>query len=212
MARVRTFGAALTITILIGTAACNTPPTPGIDRGEAVYGTCVPCHGADGAGNEEQGAPAIAGLPQWYITAQLEKYQTSMRGATPFDTIGLRMKSMSMALDLEGDLESVSEYVAGMPRVAAAVTLEGGDASTGQLQYGVCSACHGAQGEGMEALQAPPLTGQHDWYLMAQHQKFKNGMRGAAEGDTWGATMRPNAMNMTDEDMANVVAYIQTLN
>ena len=119
MARLRTIWAAVAITILIGSAACGSPPTPGIDRGEALFGTCVPCHGSDGAGDQALGAPAIAGLPQWYITAQLQKYQASQRGANPFDTVGLRMKSMSMALDLEGDLESVSEYVASMPGVSA---------------------------------------------------------------------------------------------
>ena len=211
MARVRTFWAAATITILVGATACNNAPTPGIDRGEALYGTCVPCHGGSGEGNQVLGAPAIAGLPQWYVQEQLVKYQNGMRGAEPFDTVGIRMKSMSMALDLEGDLESVSEYVASMPGVTTAQTVEG-DAQLGQMAYALCAACHGPNGDGNEALHAPPLTGQHDWYLVAQLEKFRNGWRGAVEGDTWGATMRPNAMNMTDEDMANVVAYIQTLN
>ena len=187
-------------------------PTPGIDRGEAVFGTCVPCHGSDGAGNEVLGAPAIAGLPQWYVAAQLENYQSGMRGANPFDTVGLRMKSMSLALDLEGDLESVAEYVASMPSVVAAATLSGGDAEAGQLAYGLCSACHGATGDGMEALSAPPLKGQHDWYLMAQLQKYKSGWRGTAPGDIPGATMRPNTLTMDEQAMADVVPYIQTLN
>ena len=211
MARLRTFGAAATITILIGAAACDTTPTPGIDRGEAVYGTCVPCHGSDGAGNEVLRAPAIAGLPQWYITTSLQKYMSAQRGSDPFDTVGLRMKSMSLAIDHEGDLESVAEYVASMTMVPAVATLEG-DASAGQLAFGLCSACHGAQAEGNEALHAPPLVGQHDWYLVAQLQKYRNGMRGTAPGDTWGATMRPNTLTMDDQAMADVVAYIQTLN
>jgi cytochrome c553 len=183
-----------------------------MDRGEALYGTCVPCHGGWGGGNEELGAPAIAGLPQWYIEEQLRKYQNGMRGAEPFDTVGIRMKSMSLALDLEGDLESVSEYVASMPSATRARTLEGGDAELGQMAYGVCAACHGPNGDGNEALRAPPLKGQHDWYLLAQLQKFRSGWRGAAEGDIWGATMRPNAMTMDDAAMEDVVAYIQTLN
>lgn len=212
MARVRTFWAAATITILVGATACNNAPTPGIDRGEALYGTCVPCHGSAGQGNQTLGAPAIAGLPQWYIEEQLHKYQNSQRGAEPFDTVGLRMKSMSLSLDLEGDLESVAEYVAGMASVRAASTLEDGNAQMGQAAYAVCAACHGPNGDGNEALHAPPLKGQHDWYLVSQLQKFRSGWRGTAAGDTWGATMRPNTLTMSDEDMANVVAYIQTLN
>jgi len=158
------------------------------------------------------GAPAIAGLPQWYIEGQLANYQSAMRGANPFDTVGLRMKSMSLSLDLEGDLESVAEYVASMPSVTAAVTLTGGDAEAGQLAYGLCSACHGPAGDGNEALGAPPLKGQHDWYLLAQLQKYRSGWRGTAPGDIRGATMRPNTLTMDDQAMEDVVAYIQTLN
>jgi cytochrome c553 len=203
---------ALPVIVLIGASACDTTPTPGIDRGEALFGTCVPCHGSDGAGNQKLGAPAIAGMPQWYTTAQLEKYQSAQRGAHPFDTVGIRMKSMSLSLDLEGDLESVSEYVASMPAVPAGPTLVRGDAEAGQLAYGVCSACHGPGADGNEALRAPPLKGQHDWYLLAQLKKYRSGWRGAAPGDLWGATMRPNAMTMDDAAMEDVVAYIQTLN
>jgi cytochrome c553 len=212
MARVRTIWAFVSVVVLIGASACDTTPTPGIDRGEAVFDTCVPCHGSDGAGNQVLAAPAIAGLPQWYITAQLQKYQSAMRGANPFDTVGLRMKSMSLAIDLEGDLESVAEYVASMPSVTAASTLARGDAEAGQLAYGLCAACHGATGDGMEVLGAPPLKGQHDWYLVSQLQKYRSGWRGTAPGDIQGATMRPNALTMDDQAMEDVVAYIQTLN
>lgn len=212
MPRVRTFRAPVWITILVVGSACGGQPTPGVSRGEALFGTCVPCHGAEGQGDQTLGAPAIAGLPQWYVEAQLHNYQNAMRGANPFDTVGLRMKSMSLALDLEGDVASVSEYVATLPVAPTPDATVEGDAETGQLAYGVCAACHGANGEGNEALHAPPLKGQHDWYLLAQLQKFRSGWRGTAQGDTWGATMRPNTLTMSDEDMANVVAYIRTLN
>lgn len=212
MARVRTIWATVPVIVLVGASACDTTPTPGIDRGEAVFGTCVPCHGSDGAGDQELGAPAIAGLPQWYISSQLAKYQSGQRGANPFDTVGLRMKSMSLALDLEGDLESVSEYVASLPMVVSTSTLARGDVDAGQLAYGVCAACHGPTGDGNELLNAPPLKGQHDWYLVDQLQKYKSGWRGTAAGDTWGATMRPNTLTMDDAAMEDVVAYIQTLN
>ncbi len=212
MERVGASWAAVVIIVLIGANACGTPPTPGIARGEALFDTCVPCHGSDGAGNEVLGAPAIAGLPQWYITTQLDNYQAAKRGANPFDTVGLRMKSMSRALDLEGDVGSVAEYVASMPAVIAAATLTGGDAEAGQFTFGLCGACHGASGEGNELLSAPPLKGQHDWYLLSQLQKYRSGWRGTAPGDIPGATMRPNAITMDDEAMQNVVAYIQTLN
>jgi len=212
MHRVRTSWASVIVMILIVASACDTTPEPGVERGKALYGTCVPCHGSDGAGTQKLGAPAIAGLPQWYITAQLLKYQAAQRGSTPFDTIGIRMKSMSLSLNLEGDVESVAEYVAGMTPVPAAATFDAGNAEAGQMAFALCSACHGPTGEGNELLSAPPLVGQHDWYLLSQLQKFKNGQRGATPGDQSGATMRPNTLTMDDQAMLDVVAYIKTLN
>jgi cytochrome c553 len=209
MARLRILRAPLVL-LALTIAACS-PPTPGLARGQAVYGTCVPCHGADGAGNQALAAPAIAGLPQWYVQEQLRKFQKAGRGGNAFDTTGIRMKSMSWALDLPGDLESVAEYVATLPALRPAATLEGGDAQAGEAIYATCAVCHGPDGRGNEALHSPPLVGQNDWYLLAQLHKFKRGWRGGDPTDVWGATMRPNAMMLDDAAMANVVAYIQTL-
>jgi cytochrome c553 len=180
-------------------------------RGEALFDTCVPCHGSDGAGNEELRAPVIAGLPQWYVEAQLNKYQSAQRGAHPFDTVGIRMKSMSLSLDLEGDVESVAEFVAGMPVPGTPRAVVRGDAEAGESSYQTCVACHGARGEGIEALGSPPLVGQADWYLLSQLEKFKKGWRGTNQEDITGQTMRPNALLLDEAAMANVVAYIQTL-
>jgi cytochrome c553 len=201
----------MALLFVLGAAACNQAPTPGLARGEALFDTCVPCHGADGAGNQELGAPVIAGLPQWYIEAQLNKYQAAQRGAHPFDTVGIRMKSMSLSLDLDGDLESVAEFVASLPSPGTPEPVLDGNASAGASSYQTCVACHGSGGEGVEALGSPPLVGQADWYLLAQLEKFKKGWRGADPADISGQTMRPNALLLDDQAMVNVVAYIQTL-
>lgn len=195
----------------VGLAACNQTPTPGVARGEALFDTCVPCHGADAGGNQKLGAPAIAGLPQWYLEQQLQNFQAAHRGGQAFDTTGIRMKTMSWSLDLPGDLESVAEFVASLPATNPAPVLEGGDAQAGQATFQVCSACHGPDAKGNEAVHAPPLVGQSDWYLLGQLHKFKAGWRGGDPADIWGATMRPNALMLDDQSMLNVVAYIQTL-
>lgn len=198
------------LALLVAATACGRAPTPGVARGKAVFDTCVPCHGVQGGGNQALGAPAIAGLPAWYVTAQLENFQAGRRGGTPFDTTGIRMKSMAWALDLPGDVQSVAAYVASLAPVRPAGVLAG-DATAGQATYAVCSACHGADAAGNEALHAPPLTLQGDWYLASQLHKFRAGWRGADTADMWGQAMRPNAMTLDDAAMANVVAYIQTL-
>lgn len=198
------------LVIACAAAACGGSPEPGLARGEALFDTCVPCHGADGGGNQVLAAPSIAGLPQWYIERQLRKYQAGYRGAFPLDTAGIRMKSMSLSLDLPGDLESVAEYVATMARPVPDDVL-GGNAQAGEATYQTCGACHGPDANGIEALNAPPLLGQSDWYMVAQLEKFKAGWRGMHPADTFGAIMRPNAMLLDAASMENVVSYIESL-
>ena len=88
----------------------------------------------------------------------------------------------------------------------------GGDATAGAGNYAVCTACHGPEGKGNEQLHAPPIAGQHDWYLVSQLKKFKAGIRGTNPKDITGGQMRPMSMTLADEQaMKNVVAHISTL-
>lgn len=200
--------------LVVGLAAgCGNNASPGLSRGTELYDTCRPCHGNNGGGNEVLAAPAIAGLPRWYIVEQLTKFKGSLRGVHPDDMEGHRMRPMALTLNHPGDVESVAEYVSKMSRVLPAHSLQGGDVAAGKEKYNsVCIACHGADGTGMEALKSPWLSGQYDWYLYSQLHKFQSGMRGAHPQDITGGQMR--AMSMTLEDDAavrNVVAYIRTL-
>jgi cytochrome c553 len=193
-------------------AGCAQTPGPGLARGRDLYDTCVPCHGRDGAGNLTLGAPSIAGMPEWYVTAQLAKFKGAIRGAHPDDMEGARMRPMAKTLYRPGDLESVSKWVAQMKPVPQGPTLAGGDAAVGEGLYAVCAACHGPDARGNQDMSAPPIAGQADWYMYAQLQKFKNGMRGAHPEDVTGQQMA--AMSTTLEDttaMKNVLAYIRTL-
>ena len=42
------------------------------------------------------------------------------------------------------------------------------DAAAGQAAYAVCAACHGQQGEGNVAMNAPKINGQEGWYIARQ--------------------------------------------
>ena len=87
-----------------------------------------------------------------------------------------------------------------------------GNAQAGQANYAVCSACHGANGEGNVALNAPKLAGQEGWYIRQQIAYYKTGVRGTNPGDTYGAQMAPMAATMAnDQILNNVIAYIDTL-
>jgi cytochrome c553 len=191
---------------------CSTP-APGIERGRFVYDTCVPCHGQDGIGKQEIGAPAIAGLPEWYLVRQLTKFKDGIRGAHPDDAEGARMRPMARSLYRPGDLESVAKYVSKMPMAHPVHALTGGDAEAGRTSYStICATCHGADGTGNEAMGAPSLQHQADWYMYAQLGKFRSKMRGAHPKDQTGALMMAMSSTLPDSAaMRNVVAYIRTL-
>ncbi|MDQ8179033.1 c-type cytochrome [Pelagicoccus sp. SDUM812005] len=182
------------------------------ERGKQLYANCVACHQADGSGLKLLNAPAIAGLSEKYVAAQIAKFKAGHRGGDPRDTSGLQMRPMASLLASEADIAAVSKYVASLEPKPIAATLEGGNAERGKALYATCQACHGADGAGNDLLNAPSLLNQHDWYHVAQLQKFKDGVRGSNPQDTTGAQMRPMAMMLTDEQaVKDVVAYIQTL-
>ena len=182
------------------------------ERGEKLYALCAQCHGANGAGNPMALAPSIAGLPQWFIEGQLKKFQSGARGTHFDDIAGMRMRPMSMWLETDDDTQAVAAFVAGMEPVEPVNTLSGGDAEAGKAKYLPCIACHGQNGQGNQALNAPPLAGTSDWYQLSSLKAFKAGVRGTNPLDTTGALMRPMSMTLADEQqMLDVIAYIGTL-
>lgn len=87
-----------------------------------------------------------------------------------------------------------------------------GDPVAGQGQYAICGSCHGQQGEGNEAMNAPALAGQPDWYLQRQIKYYQDGVRGSHKDDTFGQQMAPMAATLANEEaLRNVTAYIANL-
>jgi cytochrome c oxidase subunit 2 len=190
---------------------CRPEGVAALPDGKVLYGSCDSCHGLNGEGRKEVSAPQIAGLPKWYVELQLTKFRTGMRGAHPDDPEGLRMRPMSRQMMSEFEIQTVADYVSKLKPVKAVATLTGGNAEEGKKTWATCQACHGPNGMGNEALKAPPLVDQHDWYLMTSLHKFKEKVRGM-DNDAQAMTMRPMAMLLTDEQMMkNVVAYVGTL-
>ena len=182
-------------------------------RGEVLFGLCAQCHGSEAKGSKLAEAPSLAGLPQWYIENQLHKFQNRLRGERPDDINGLRMAPMSRTLRSDEDLSAVAAYIASLPADKPEPLLVGGDAERGKGFYTtVCVACHGPDGLGNQQIGSPPLRYASDWYLYRSLEKFRAGIRGANSADPIGATMRPMAMTLPDEQaMRDVIAYIQTL-
>jgi cytochrome c oxidase subunit 2 len=179
--------------------------------GQAAYATCAACHGANGEGMEALNAPAVAGQEQWYIERQLRNFKTGVRGAHADDMFGAQMAPMAQTLATDADIANMAAYMASLTP-APVTDNQGGDATAGAAAFAVCAACHGPDGKGMEALNAPNLTLQQDWYVVRQLQNFKHGVRGAHPEDMFGAQMAPMAITLADEAaMKNLAAYIATL-
>ena len=114
-----------------------------------------------------------------------------------------------MVVEAEGAFQ---EWLAQQPTYAQTAAAAPADAAAGQALYAVCAACHGAQGEGNQALNAPKLAGLSGWYLKRQISNFKHGIRGNNPKDAFGQTMAPMAATLADAAAVdNVVAYIRTL-
>ncbi len=195
----------------LGLSGCRLGATDAATRGQDVFETCVPCHNADGSGNPVIGAPNIAGMKEWYVEREIEKFRGGVRGLQFNDVEGMRMVPMAVSLTTEDDVKAVAHYVESLPPVRHAASLPG-DPKAGAALYATCGACHGDNGAGNKDLGAPPLAGVDDWYLAAELRKFRNGVRGTSPKDREGRLMRPMARTLADEDaIRNVVAYIGTL-
>ena len=202
----------LMVAVLLG--ACHDADSPVVQHdaeADQLYQLCTQCHGQQLQGNPEIAAPAVAGLPEWYIVNQLRKFKEGVRGTHFDDIAGMRMRPMAMSLTM-GDIDTIAGKVASMDPHEGQPVLDGGDAARGKTLFTPCTACHGPKADGNQQLNAPPLTQSPDWYLLTQLKNFKHGARGANPKDTTGAQMRPMAQGLPDEQaMRDVIAYISTL-
>ena len=192
-------------------ATTDVPPSLPPPGTPISFGTlCAACHGLRGEGNQQQRAPSIAGLPAWYVTLQFEKFRSDVRGATPADPDGQRMHAIARLLD-ESQITLLASTVAAMERHPTRNTL-GGDATRGRPLYEErCMACHRYNGSGELAFKAAPLTGLQDWYVVAQLQKFRAGIRGGEPQDEDGNKMHLVTSDLNDHEFRDVVAYLAHL-
>ncbi|MGQ0833631.1 MAG: c-type cytochrome [Gammaproteobacteria bacterium] len=179
--------------------------------GEGLYATCAACHGPEGQGNPALNAPKVAGLDAWYVKRQLQHFRAGVRGAHPKDQFGPQMIPFATMLADEAAIDDVAAFIDSLPDAPAAATVSG-DTKRGARIYRTCGACHGAAGQGIQATNAPRLAGVHDWYLVRQLENFRQGIRGRHVDDPYGWQMVEMAkVPIDDEEMRNVVAYINTL-
>ncbi len=180
-------------------------------KGKTLYNLCAACHGVNAEGTAALNAPANAGQDPWYMTRQLKNFRASIRGAHPDDTFGAQMRPMAMVLTSDQDIADVVAYIMSLELPDPPPTVDG-DIELGKQAYETCIPCHGEFGQGAQALDAPRLSRQHDWYIVRQLENFRAGIRGTHQSDIYGAQMRiMSQMLESDERVRAVAAYIATL-
>ena len=89
------------------------------------------------------------------------------------------------------------------PSQVRAQSLVDGSATAGKARALTCTACHGPEGNSSSPMW-PNIAGQNAPYILAQLQAFKSGARK-------NPLMSSQAMLLSDEDMANLAVYFESL-
>jgi cytochrome c oxidase subunit 2 len=178
--------------------------------GATQYAVCAACHGQQGEGLPALNAPKIAGQSEWYLRRQLQGYKTGKRGAHEDDVYGRQMAPMANTLVNDAAIDNVIAHIQTFPDNAAPATIDGNVAS-GARDYAVCAYCHGGDGMGIFAMNAPRVAGMTDWYLGSQIRNFRDGVRGQHPTDFYGKQMSLMTSRLGDQQIDDLLAYINTL-
>jgi len=203
-----------------------------IDKGRVIFlegkgdaSACAGCHGADGLGNDDMGTPRLAYQVDTYILKQLTDFATDKR----FDNVAFAMNDIAKALSPE-DRKDVAAYVNSLKTPFLGSDLDvlrenGADvgevylgqviAEVGLPDHGVpaCQSCHDFHGRSAGRMY-PAIGGQRYTYLKHELEAFRLGETTASSEDQnardndYNAQMRAVAAKMTDEDIANVAAFL----
>lgn len=99
-----------------------------------------------------------------------------------------------------GLLRDEEEVVEELP----VVVLDSPQLERGHDLYQSCIVCHGRQGEGRPSQNSPRIGGQYEWYLEQEITKMRDGER-------VNAIMAPYVRRLSDQDIADLSAYISKL-
>lgn len=94
------------------TAPASEVPGGRIEAGKEIYEQlCSRCHGENGEGNREEGAPRLNILPDWYIIRQLENFQAGFRGEHEADEYGQLMRPLSLTVMEPNEMLDLTAYI-----------------------------------------------------------------------------------------------------
>lgn len=189
------------------------------NEGKGDASACQGCHGEKALGVDAMGAPRLANIGKIYIAKQLANFASDAR--TP-SGMGAVMNGVAKALS-ERDQRDVAAYLDSLEYVIDSSdlqTIASDGTKVGKPELGkkivthgikgkapACQDCHGFNGR---APHIPAINQQKYVYLVNQMNAWRDGSR--ANDPTVGKVgiMRGIAKNLSDDDIANVAAYLST--
>ena len=142
------------------------------ERGAVLAQTCTGCHGIPGYYNAQPAyqVPKLGGQNADYVEVALQGYRRGTRGHETMQAQASTLSDQDIA-DIAAYFESFKgEAETGRTRASAA------QIEAGREKAATCVACHGPEGVAA-APQWPNLAGQHETYLLAALEQYKNGGR-----------------------------------
>lgn len=181
-------------------------------------------HGEEKGGHSESGAPMSEQGPSANSAATGAAGAEGALGDVKADNEGGELAGENGAVTASGEATTGDEKVsttegsatdtdaAGstgqQPVETAAAAETQGDAVAGEKSYAVsCAGCHGAEGQGVVG---PALSKVKDWTLAEFTVALREGKTPERELST--AMPRIADTQLTDSDVANVYAFVKTLN
>lgn len=190
------------------TVQVNTPEK--LSSRDLFTRVCANCHGKKGEGSAPLKAPSIAGLPKWYVQAQIEKFHKQLRGISIDDPEGQIMHNIVTSIDIKQSA-ALAEIIAALPMLPTQNTLGGNEKTGKEVFMNTCAKCHRFNGKGEIVFGSAPLIGLQDWYIRSQLLKFRKGIRGGNPEDEKGHKMHEISQYLSDEQAVDVTAYIAIL-
>lgn len=174
----------LTRSLLVALAATmplTVQAEPDMERGMALNRQCALCHGFHAQGIIGGKYPRLAGLPEYYLLAMMEKYKAGTLDYPAMTVVG-GLRNLS-----QEDIESLAAYISDIDLSDVSpldIPTAPGDVENGEDLYkGDCKTCHGRKGEGKKRKESPPLRGQYTEYLARQIEMFKKKERMHADDE-----------------------------
>lgn len=164
------------------------------DRGEALAYTCLGCHGIEGYRNAYPSyrVPKLGGQKAAYLVAAINGYRDGTREHPT-------MRAHAASLD-DTEIADIAAYLATIGNT----TVEAGGTENASFELATtCVACHGQNGISVSPAW-PSLAGQHEEYLVAALNQYRDGTRKEA-------VMSQMAAPLSDDDVQLLARYYSRL-